>query len=287
VAFFAIALAFLVKTPIWPLHTWLPEAYVEAPAPVTMILTGALSKLGVYGLLRIALPLFPTQAHDFSGVLTTFAVITIVAGALAALAQSDLKKTMAYSSMSHVGYCALGAFAAAASTGDAAARTTALDGVVVQMFNHGVSAAALFYFVHLLEQKTRLRGIDDFGGLRTTAPLFAWCIAFALFGSLGLPGLSGFVGELLIFKGALSLYPILTGVALVGLIVTAVYCLRIIQRVCWQGVSGRSAEVTELHGSERFVSFVLIAFILAAGLWPAPWVNAANATVMALVGGAK
>lgn len=283
VAFFAIALAFFVKTPLWPLHTWLPETYVEAPAPVTMLLTGALSKLGVYGLLRIALPLFPSQANDWSGVLTAFAVVTIVAGAFAALAQSDLKKMMAYSSMAHVGYCLLGAFAAAAAYGEVEARTTALVGVVVQMFNHGVSAAALFYFVHLLEQKTRLRGIDDFGGLRTTTPWLAWCLAFALFGSLGLPGLSGFVGELLIFKGALSLYPVLAGAALLGLVVTAIYCLRIVQRVCAGPVAGRSSEVHDLVGSERVAAFILCALILGAGLWPSPWVNAANATVQSVV----
>ena len=201
---------FAVKVPMAPFHTWLPAAYAEAPSPVTMLLTGAMSKMGVYGLLRIALPLFGPQIAQIRTPLLVLAVITVVMGAWAAAAQTDLKRIFAYSSVNHLGYCLLGIFAIAVPGGANVAvgtsQAAALNGVILQMFNHGLTAAALFWFIAMIQFRSGgLRGIDDFGGLRKPAPVFAGLMGIALFSSLGLPGLNGFVGEFLIFRGVFPL----------------------------------------------------------------------------------
>ncbi len=204
-------LGFAVKVPLFPFHTWLPAAYAEAPSPVTMLLTGAMSKMGVYGLLRIAVPLFGPQINQMRTPLLVLAVATVVMGAWAAVQQKDLKRIFAYSSVNHLGYCLLGIFGLAVpiATGDAGAlesQRAALNGVILQMFNHGLTAAALFWFVAILQMRTGgHRGIDQFGGLRKPAPVLAGLMGIALFSSLGLPGLNGFVGEFLIFRGVFPL----------------------------------------------------------------------------------
>ena len=168
---------FAVKVPLMPFHTWLPAAYAEAPSPVTMLLTGAMSKMGVYGLLRIALPIFGPQIAAMRTPLLVLAVATVVMGALAAAAQKDLKRVFAYSSANHLGYCLLGIFALAIPASGAAAQASqaaALNGVILQMFNHGMTAAAIFWFIAMIQFRTGgLRGIDDFGGLRKPAPVLA------------------------------------------------------------------------------------------------------------------
>jgi NADH-quinone oxidoreductase subunit M len=200
---------FAVKVPLMPFHTWLPAAYSEAPSPVTMLLTGTMSKMGVYGLLRIALPMFGHEIAQMRTPLLVLSVLTVVMGAWAAAAQKDLKRVFAYSSVNHLGYCQLGIFALAVPATSAAMETSqaaALNGVILQMFNHGITAAALFWFIAMMQERTRgIRGIDDFGGLRKPAPVFAGLMGFALFSSLGLPGLNGFVGEFLIFRGVFAL----------------------------------------------------------------------------------
>jgi len=280
---------FAVKVPIFPFHTWLPAAYSEAPSPVTMLLTGAMSKMGVYGLLRIALPLFGPQIAQMRTPLLVLAVATVVMGAWASAAQKDLKRVFAYSSINHLGYCLLGIFAIAVpmnawDTAQAASQAAALNGVILQMFNHGVTAAALFWFVALLQQRTGgHRGIDDFGGLRKPAPVFAGLMGIALFSSLGLPGLNGFVGEFLIFRGVFSLSWIASTVSVLGLLVTAAVILTVIQKVFAGPLPAHCEGFPDLHTGERLALAPVIALMLLIGLLPQLIVNSVNPTVQYLL----
>ena len=263
---------FAVKVPMIPFHTWLPAAYAEAPSPVTMLLTGAMSKMGVYGLLRIALPLFGPQIAQIRTPLLVLAVATVVMGAWAAAAQKDLKRVFAYSSVNHLGYCLLGIFALAVpaiGVGAQASQAAALNGVILQMFNHGVTAAALFWFVAMLQQRTGgHRGIDDFGGLRKPAPVLAGLMGIALFSSLGLPGLNGFVGEFLIFRGVFPLAWVAATVSVLGLLVTAAVILTVIQKVFNGPVPEHCAGFPDLHDGERLALAPVIGLMLLVGLLP-------------------
>ena len=285
--FGGIFLGLAVKVPVVPFHTWLPDAYTEAPAPVSMLLTGLLSKMGVYGFLRLLLPLFPGLTRHLQTPLLAFAVVTIVFGALAALAQRDLKRIIAYSSINHLGYCLLGLFAVAASThasGEAADRAAAMNGVLLQIFNHGLTAAALFCFIGLIEQRSGgLRGLNDFGGLRTAAPVLAGLMGISLFSSLGLPGLNGFVGEFLIFKGSFALAPLAATFAAAGLFVTAVFLLTLIQRVFTGPLGERWAAFPDLTTGERFLVAPAIALMFALGICPQVLITLFNQTVLKLL----
>ncbi len=204
-AFAGIFLGLAVKVPLFPFHTWLPDAYQTAPTGVSMVLTGGLSKMGVYGFIRLLVPLFPNEIKIAGPWLLALVVCSIVFAPLAAWAQRDLKRMVAYLSINHLGYCLLGLFAITArSTSSLIDTHAALSGVFLQIFNHGITAAALFYFVGLLEQRRGLRGIDDFGGLMQRTPLLCGWMSVAMFSSLGLPGLNGFIGEFLIFKGSFA-----------------------------------------------------------------------------------
>jgi NADH-quinone oxidoreductase subunit M len=265
----------------------LPAAYAEAPSPVTMLLTGAMSKMGVYGLLRIALPLFGAQIAAMRTPLLVLAVLTVVMGAWAAAAQKDLKRVFAYSSVNHLGYCLLGIFALAVPATDAAAQASqaaALNGVILQMFNHGITAAALFWFIAMIQFRTGgLRGIDDFGGLRKPAPVFAGLMGIALFSSLGLPGLNGFVGEFLIFRGVFPLSWVAASVSILGLLVTAVVILTVIQRVFTGPVPERWVKFPDLHASERLALAPVIGLMFLLGLVPQLVVGVINPTVQNLL----
>ncbi|MGC9158173.1 MAG: complex I subunit 4 family protein [Terracidiphilus sp.] len=278
---------FAVKVPMIPFHTWLPAAYAEAPSPVTMLLTGAMSKMGVYGLLRIALPIFGVQIAEMRTPLLILAVATVVMGAWAAAAQKDLKRIFAYSSVNHLGYCLLAIFALAVPAAGAATLTSqaaALNGVLFQMFNHGLTAAALFWFVAMLQWRSGgHRGIDDFGGLRKPAPIFAGLMGIALFSSLGLPGLNGFPGEFLIFRGVFSLSWVAATVSILGLLVTAAVILTVIQKVFWGPVAERWASFPDLHGGERLAMAPVIGLMLLIGLAPQLIVASVNPTVMNLL----
>src|SRR5438552_10609417 len=222
-AFAGIFLGLAVKVPLFPFHTWLPDAYETAPVGVSMVLTGVLSKMGVYGFVRLLLPLFPNEIKILAPWLLGLAVCSIVFASLAAWAQSDLKRMVAYLSINHLGYCMLGLFAVTATTTRPVHEMqAALSGVFMQIFNHGVTAAALFYYVGLLEQRRGLRGIGDFGGLMQHTPLLCGWMSVAMFSSLGLPGLNGFVGEFLIFKGSFAMTASFTAAAVLGLLFTAV-----------------------------------------------------------------
>jgi NADH-quinone oxidoreductase subunit M len=283
-----VLLGFAVKVPMMPFHTWLPATYTEAPSPVTMLLTGVMSKMGVYGFVRVLLPIFPGPIQSLQTPLLWLAVITIVFSAGAAFAQRDLKRILAYSSINHLGYCLLAVFAVATRSDlvgtPGTERAAALNGVFLQMFNHGLTAATLFALVGLIEQRTGgLRGLNDFGGLRKVAPVFCGLMGIALFSSLGLPGLNGFVGEFLIFKGAFPLARWAAAVSVIGLLVTAIFILTILQRVFNGPLNERWSKFPDLTGSERLLLAVPIALMFLLGLWPQFVLGVINATVVRMV----
>jgi NADH-quinone oxidoreductase subunit M len=271
--FWAAFLGFAVKTPVVPFHTWLPAAYAEAPSETTMLLTGAMSKMGVYGFLRILLPIFPQQMEQARTALLCLAVATIVLPAFAAWAQKDLKRTFAYSSVNHLGYCVLGICSAAQFYGAepelGTEKAAALTGVLLQVFSHALTAAALFWFIALLERRTGgLRGIDDFGGLRKVVPVYTGLMGIAVFASLGLPGLNGFPGEFLIFKGAFALVPWAASVSVLGLLMTAVFLLTVIQKVFSGPVNPRWQAMPDLTITERVAAAPVIALMFVLGFCP-------------------
>ncbi len=285
VVFAAVLLGFAVKIPLVPFHTWLPSAYAEAPTSVTLILTGAMSKMGLYGLLRIVLPFFPDQMREALTPLLWLALGTIVLSACAAFAQKDLKRMLAYSSVNHLGYCLLGAFALVQPTGAEARwaleRSAALSGVLLQMFNHGITAAALFCFVGFIERRSGgARGLDDFGGLRQAAPVLAGLMGIATFASIGLPGLNGFVGEFLIFKGVFGLTPWAAAVATLGLLVTAVFLLTFMLRVFHGPLDDRWKAFPDLSVSERLIVLPAVGLMFLLGLWPRIVLDLLNTTVV-------
>ncbi len=253
-----------------------------------MLLTGAMSKMGVYGFLRILLPIFCVQMRALQTPLLWLAVATIVLSAYAALAQTDLKRILAYSSINHLGYCMLGIIAVARSTGGSGSFATdkiaALDGVMLQMFNHGLTAATLFWFVALLERRSGgLRGIDDFGGLRKVAPVFCGLMGIALFSSLGLPGLNGFIGEFLIFRGAFPLATWATALSVAGLLATVILILSILQRVFWGPLNLRWSTLPDLTLGERLALLPPIALMFLLGIYPQLVLGTINSTAMKIV----
>lgn len=274
---------FAVKVPLAPFHTWLPAAYAEAPSPVTMLLTGAMSKMGLYGLLRIVVPIFGLELARLRTPLLVLAVLTVVMGAWAAAAQKDLKRVFAYSSVNHLGYCLLAIFALALPAVDAGTRASqaaALNGVLLQMFNHGLTAAALFWFIALLQARTQgERSIDSFGGLRKPAPIFAGLMGIAIFSSLGLPGLNGFVGEFLIFRGVFSLSWISASVSILGLLVTATFLLTVIQKVFAGPTPERWAGFADLHPGEWLALAPVMTLMFLLGVAPRLIVDSVNPTV--------
>jgi len=272
--FAGVFLGLAVKVPLFPFHTWLPSAYAEAPTGAAMFFTSILSKMGVYGFLRILWPLFPGPLHAASVPLLWLALGGVVFGAFAAMRQSDLKRMVAYSSVNHVSYCLLALFAVtSASAGSGATRgdfSAALSGALLQMFNHGISAAALFFCVGVLEARSGgRRGLGDFGGVRTSAPVFAGLCGIALFSSLGLPGLNGFVGEFLVFRGVFGLAPWAAAVGCLGLLATAMFLLTFWQRVFHGPRAGAAAgSFADATGGELAVLVPLAALMLLLGILP-------------------
>jgi NADH-quinone oxidoreductase subunit M len=285
---FGVFLGFAVKVPLVPFHIWLPSTYAEAPTGTTMLLTGTMSKMGVYGFLRILLPIFYVQLRLVRTPLLWLAVATIVLSAYAALAQKDLKRIFAYSSINHLGYCMLGIFSVLKVTGDNPALATekiaTLDGVMLQMFNHGLTAATLFWFVALLEKRSGgLRGLNEFGGLRKIIPVFCGLMGIALFSSLGLPGLNGFIGEFLIFKGTFPLAKLPSSVSVLGLLLTAIFILTILQRVFSGPLNERWSQMPDLTTGERVALLPAIVLMFALGLYPQFVLSVINSTAMQMV----
>jgi len=278
-------LGFAVKVPLIPFHTWLPEAYAEAPTGSTMLLTGAMSKMGVYGFLRILLPIFYVEMRSVRTPLLWLAVATIVLSAYAALAQTDLKRIFAYSSINHLGYCMLGIFSVVGFAGDdaalATAKAAALNGVILQMFNHGLTAATLFWFAALLEKRSGgLGGLNDFGGLRKVAPVFCGLMGIVLFSSLGLPGLNGFIGEFLIFRGAFPLATWATALSVIGLLATAIFILTILQHVFSGPLNERWSRLQDLTIGERLALLPAIAIMFILGIYPQLVLGVINSTAI-------
>ena len=261
--FAAFALAFAIKVPLFPLHTWLPDAHVEAPTGGSVILAGVLLKMGTYGFLRFALPLFPAAVAEAAPLMVALAVTGIVYGALVSIVQPDLKKLVAYSSVSHLGFVMLGLFALT---------PTAVAGSVYQMLNHGVSTGGLFLLVGMIYERRHTRRIADFGGLWAVVPVYAACFLVVMLASLGLPGLNGFVGEFLILLGAFGPWPWATAVATTGVILGAVYLLWMYQRVIFGPlVHEENARLRDLGAREIVVLAPVIALCLVMGLYPAPF----------------
>lgn len=278
--FIAVMLAFLVKVPMFPLHIWLPITYAEAPTPVTMILTGAMSKMGLYGLLRIAAPVFPQQFESAREIFLWLAVATIILGSASALAQKDLKRMFAYSSVNHLGYCLLGIFAIS-STAASTSNLTTLTGVSLQILNHSINASAIFYFIGLIENRSGgLRGIEDFGGLRRVMPVLAGLFGISLFASLGLPGLNGFVGEFLIFTGVFGIDAVKAGISLAGLLLTAIFILNVLQKVFSGAVNSKWSGLNDLDINERIIALPAVLLMLLLGLYPQPVINFLNNTLI-------
>jgi NADH-quinone oxidoreductase subunit M len=280
-AFAGIFLGLAVKVPLFPFHTWLPDAYETAPTSVSMVLTGVLSKMGVYGFVRLLLPLFPNEIKILAPWLLALAVCSIVFASLAAWAQRDLKRMIAYLSINHLGYCMLGLFAVMATTSRPLIDTqAALSGVFMQIFNHGITAAALFYFVGLLEQRRGLRGIGDFGGLMQRTPLLCGWMSVAMFSSLGLPGLNGFIGEFLIFKGSFTLAASATAVAVIGLLVTAIVFARAMQALFSGPLAESCSAFPDLVRSEKLVVIPITLLMFVIGIAPQFVLNIFNTTVI-------
>ncbi len=288
VVFACVLLGFAVKVPLFPFHTWLPDAYAEAPTPVTMVLTGVMSKMGVYGFLRILLPIFHAQIGVALPVLYPLALAGIVFSAWAAMAQTDIKRVFAYSSINHLGYCLLAIFAACGNTGATDHAVTAVAGSMVQLFNHGITASALFAFVALLERRSGgLRGLNDFGGLRAICPALAGMWGIAMFSSLGLPGLNGFIGEYLIFQGVFSISPVAAAVASAGLLFTALFLLGFWKKVFHGPANPRWACMPDLSLGEKALLLPSVALMFVLGLDPQLLMSWLNPVAQLLVHGSR
>ena len=258
--FGAFALAFAIKVPVFPFHTWLPDAHVQAPTAGSVLLAGVLLKMGTYGFLRFNLPLFPEATVDFIPLMAVLAVIGIIYGALVAIVQSDLKKLVAYSSVSHLGFIVLGIFALTSQ---------GLQGGVIQMINHGLTTGALFLLVGMIYERRHTKMIADFGGLARVMPIFAGVFLFMAFASIGLPGLNGFVGEFLILIGSYATLPVYAIVAAIGVILAAIYLLWAYERVFTGEVSNPDNEaLPDLSWRETLIFVPLVALIIVLGVYP-------------------
>ena len=259
--------------PLAPLHIWQAPAYAAAPTPVVILLTGVMSKMGVYGFLRIIVPIFPEQLQQHADMLLGFALLTILWGAFLALRQIDLKRLLAFSSLNHVAYCVLGigAIGVAANGLKLNAHELAKQGVILQMFAHGLSAAGLFYLVGLLEQRSGSRDRNGFGGLCSVTPRFAAMFYILTFCSLGLPFMAGFAAEFLIFSGSFAVAPKITAVATLGLLATAVFLLTMMQRVFTGPVNEQYQSMPDLTRTEILILTPILILVFWAGIYPKTW----------------
>ena len=272
--FLAFYFAFAIKVPIFPFHTWLPDAHVEAPTPISVLLAGVLLKLGAYGLFRICFPFFKDAAHYFAYPLAILATINIVYGACVAMAQTDFKKMIAYSSVSHMGFVILGL---------AAMNVTGFNGALLEMFNHGIITGAMFLLVGVLYDRAHTRDLDKFGGLSGHLPIYAFLLTFCSLASLGLPGLSGFVGEFLALVGAFPVFPSLTIIATIGLIVIVALFLYMLQRVLYGPLNPNCVKFSDVNGRELLTLLPLAAIILIVGFYPKIVLQYQELTVQSLV----
>ena len=258
--FAGFALAFAIKVPMWPVHTWLPDAHTEAPTAGSVILAGVMLKMGTYGFLRFAIPLFPAVAIEATPLFLALAVMGIIYGALVAMVQPDLKRLIAYSSVSHLGFVMLGIFAL---------NLEGIDGAVYQMLNHGVSTGALFLLVGMIYMRRHTREISEFGGLWHSVPVYAGVFMFAMLSSVGLPGLNGFVGEFLIMLGTFLHSWLAVAFAVTGVILGALYMLWTYERVMWGPITNKLNEtIKDMTAREISVMIPLMALMIVMGLYP-------------------
>jgi NADH-quinone oxidoreductase subunit M len=273
VCFVFFFIAFAIKVPVWPFHTWLPDAHVEAPTAVSVILAGVLLKMGTYGMLRISWPMFPAALKDLSFWIALLGAIAIIYGALVSMAQKDLKKLVAYSSVSHMGYCmlALGAFNS----------PQAIEGCMFQMLSHGLLTGAMFLLVGVLYDRAHTREIAAFGGLGSKLPIYTSLMVFFSMGSLGLPGMSGFISEFMIFVGSFSvLNQVLVGISVLGVVLGAAYILRMVQRVFLGEFNlAKWGGLTDINGRELLTVIPLMLLTLFMGIYPKPLSDLMAATL--------
>jgi NADH-quinone oxidoreductase subunit M len=272
--FGAFAVAFAIKMPVWPLHSWLPDAYAEAPPAVVVLLAGLMAKAGAYGLLRFCVPLFPDAARTWGPLLALLAVIGILYGGAVAWAQGDLRRLLAYGSVSHMGFILLGIFAL---------NVQAVQGSVLQMINHGVSTGALFMLAGMLIARTGQARTGAYGGLAAATPALAAVTLIAVASSLALPGTNGFVGEFLILIGSFHAHPALTVAATLGVVAAAAYLLAFVGRIFHGPLRAELRGVADLRPREYLVLAPLVVIILWVGLAPGPLLDRSEATVRAVL----
>jgi NADH-quinone oxidoreductase subunit M len=291
--FWLFFVAFAIKLPTWPLHSWLPDAHTDAPTAASVMLAGVMLKMGGYGLLRINVGLFPDQTRDFAAILITLGVISVLYGGLVTLRQTDLKRLIAYSSVSHMGLVLVGIGSVGVATGTLT--NTGLSGAAMQLFTHGTITGLLFLAVGIIYEKAHTRYIPDLGGLAGRMPLVAIAFLLAGLASLGLPGMSGFVSELLVFFGAFQAYPWATALAVLGIILAAGYILWMMERTLFGPSRERFAGLTDANFVEALPLVLLAVTVIGVGIYPAylievfnlgldPLVNALNAGATGPVG---
>ncbi|HHT9110954.1 MAG TPA: NADH-quinone oxidoreductase subunit M, partial [Candidatus Brocadiaceae bacterium] len=269
--FLAFFLAFAIKVPMFPFHTWLPDAHVEAPTAGSVILAGVLLKMGTYGFVRFCLPLFPEVSHAFVPVISWMAVVGIIYGALVSMVQDDLKKLVAYSSVSHLGFVMLGIFAF---------NIQGIEGGIIQMINHGLSTGALFLIVGMLYERRHTRMIADFGGLTKQIPVLATFFLIVTFSSIGLPGLNGFVGEFLILVGTFKSRILYASLATSGIILAAVYMLWMFQRVMFEKITHEeNRTLKDINKREVVILIPIIIMIFWIGVYPNSFLRKMDASV--------
>jgi NADH-quinone oxidoreductase subunit M len=274
ILFMSFAIAFAVKVPLFPLHTWLPDAHTQAPTAGSVILAGVMLKLGTYGFIRFGLELFPEASHHYRHVLIVLAVIGIIYGAICATMQKDLKRLVAYSSVAHLGFIVLGTFALT---------TTSVTGSVSQMINHGVSTGALFLLVGMIYERRHTRQIAELGGIQKVAPIFAAAFTVVMLSSVGVPGLNGFVGEFMILIGSFRTARWYVTVAAAGVILAALYLLWAYQRVFHGEPNDDNKTFRELKLSEGLVLLPLIGLIVFSGVYPKPMLDRIEPSVQRIL----
>ena len=269
--FGAFALAFAIKVPMFPFHTWLPDAHVEAPTAGSIILAGVLLKMGTYGFIRFCLPLFPVAAHEYAGLMMILAIIGIIYGALVSMMQTDMKKLVAYSSVSHLGFVMLGLFSF---------NMQGLQGGTIQMINHGLSTGALFFLVGVIYDRRHTRMIADYGGIAKVMPKYATLFMIVALSSIGLPGLNGFVGEFLVLVGGFKAHPAYGILAASGVVFAAIYLLWMYQRVFFGEITiDANKKLLDLTTREKVILVAILVFIVWIGVHPTTFLDVSENSV--------
>jgi NADH-quinone oxidoreductase subunit M len=270
ILWWALFVGFAIKIPLFPFHTWLPDAHVEAPTAISVVLAGILLKMGTYGIIRINYSLLPDVTYSMATFMAVIGAVNIIYGALCAMAQKDLKKLVAYSSISHMGYVMLGM---------ASMTPEGLNGAVLQMFNHGVVTAMLFLLVGVVYDRAHHREIEGFGGIAHVVPNYAFVTFLAFFAALGLPGLNSFISEALVLLGAFKKFRIITAVAATGVIITAAYCLWTLQRMFLGKLNEKYALLPDMNTREMLSLLPLGVLVVVLGVYPHPVLNIMKSTL--------